>query len=86
MIEGRARIMFYFDSDDEAGWVYNAIYPETSFFFFFQTADRADIRFLKEGMKIVLDVTSGNPASFRAALSTYLKWIKVSISISGGYR
>jgi len=76
---GRARIELSFDSEELAKVVYSAVLPEVHS----SPMDRAGATFKREGRKIILEVSAGDAASFRASLSSFMRWLKLAVELGG---
>ena len=77
---GKARIEINFDSEADAGVVYAAVLPEVNA----SPSNRARATFKREGSKIILDVSARDGASLRASLSSFMRWLKLAIQLTGG--
>jgi len=76
ILEGRAEIEIEFDSPEEAEIVYRSIVAEH----ISSPHDRGEVDFKNLGKVIYLSL-KGDSSVFRASLSSYLRWIKLSYSL-----
>jgi tRNA threonylcarbamoyladenosine modification (KEOPS) complex Pcc1 subunit len=67
-----------FDSEREARVAYEALLPEFSSEF-----PRVKRAFKIKGSKILLRLDAKDPASLRAGLNSYMRWMKTSIEVQG---
>ncbi|HDL14809.1 MAG TPA: hypothetical protein ENH28_01415 [Euryarchaeota archaeon] len=76
MLEGRGNIEIEFDSPEEADIVYGSVAPEH----ISSPHSRGEEDFKKLG-KVIYLFLKGDSSAFRASLSSYLRWIKLSYSL-----
>ena len=76
---GWARIELSFPSEAQAEVVYAAVLPEVHS----SPANRAGASFKREGCKIILEVSARDAASFRASLSSFMRWLKLAAELGG---
>jgi KEOPS complex subunit Pcc1 len=80
MRSGEARIKISFDTEAQAEVVHAAVLPEVSA----SPSNRARATFKREGSKIILEVCARDAASLRASLSSFMRWLKLAIQLTGG--
>lgn len=73
MIRGRANLKLEFGSAKHARAIYLALSPELE-----EREDRAEVSLNLRKKEIELKVKAKDAASFRAAASSYLRWIKTA--------
>lgn len=69
-----AEFEFDFDNREDAERVLAALKPELSS----APSDRADVVLEAKGNRLLLRISSRKKSPFRAAVSTYLRWIRVA--------
>ncbi len=72
-----AEMIFDFDSDEDARRVYEALKPELSS----APSDKTDVALEAKGKSLVLSVSAAEKAAFRAAVSTYVRWVRIAHEI-----
>jgi KEOPS complex subunit Pcc1 len=72
-----AEMEIAFDSEDEAEAIYRALLPEITS----APTDRARADLNLMGKNIYIKIEAKDAASFRAAINTYSRWIKVARSV-----
>ncbi len=73
MMGGKAEFVFQFDTEAEAEAVFLALKPELES----APSDRTSVALNREGSELHLVIASDEGAPFRAAVSAYLRWIKM---------
>ncbi len=77
MKEARAELEFHLDSEEEAMCIYQSIKPELDA----TPSDRATVALNPRGEKLLLSIEAREAAPFRAAVLTYLRWIRTAKEI-----
>ncbi|MEE8168271.1 MAG: KEOPS complex subunit Pcc1 [Candidatus Hydrothermarchaeales archaeon] len=72
MREAKAELEFNFDSEEEARRLSFVLAPEIES----APSDRTSVSLNQEDNNVLLYIASREAAPFRAAVSTYLRWIK----------
>ncbi len=75
----KASLDVEFDSETEASRVFEALKPEIDS----APSDKAETVIDVEDKTLFLRITSGERAPFRAAVNTYMKWIRIAHELGG---
>jgi tRNA threonylcarbamoyladenosine modification (KEOPS) complex Pcc1 subunit len=78
-MEGRAIIEVNFNSGTEAQTVLKALEPELTS----APSDKAKVTLDVKGKTLFLNVSSSERSAFRAAVNTYLRWIRTAHEVGG---
>ncbi|MFQ5815154.1 MAG: KEOPS complex subunit Pcc1 [Candidatus Hydrothermarchaeaceae archaeon] len=78
-MDAGAEIEIDFDSEEEAERVLMALKPELSS----APSDKTEVTLEVRGKTLFLGVSSGERAPFRAAVNTYMRWIRTAHEIGG---
>ncbi len=81
MIRGKAVIEIE-GKDKEAEIIYKAIFPEIES----SPSDRSKANIMLEGEKLRIAIDSKDASSFRASISSYIRWIRLSYKIKEGLK
>ena len=79
MIKGKAILEI---EDKEAEIIYRGILPEVGS----SPSDKAETLAELEGEKLKIAINSKDASSFRASLSSYIRWIRLSYKIKEGLK
>ena len=77
MKSAKAQIEVTFDSNKDAQVIFEALMPELHS----APSDKADAKLEIEKNKVLVTISAEDASAFRAAINTYLRWIKVSKSL-----
>ncbi len=81
MIRGKAVIEIE-GKDKEAEIIYKAIFPEIKS----SPSNRSKANIMLEGEKLRIVIDSKDASSFRASISSYIRWIRLSYKIKEGLK
>ncbi|AEC51434.1 hypothetical protein PNA2_0517 [Pyrococcus sp. NA2] len=73
----RGRIVIEFPSEEIADVVYRAVLYEHKSVPY----RRSEIRFEREGKKIILEIVATDSSAMRGTVNSYLRWIKVAMDV-----
>ncbi len=78
MMRGRAKLVLEMD-EVMAELVERAVLPEVRS----SPSDRAGIRFMRAGSRLVVEVEARDGSSLRAATSSVMRWIRLAQELGG---
>ena len=79
MLAGRARLLLELEDERLAEVVFAAVVLEVES----SPSDRATVRFMREGSRVIVEVDAEDGSALRASLSSVMRWVKLARELGG---